>query len=41
VAHTSPDGALEWDTQDQSEASAQRVAEMLQLIVSLREYQLA
>ena len=41
VAHTSSDGALEWDTQDQSEASAQRVAEMLQLIVSLREYQLA
>ena len=35
------DGQLSWDTEQASEASVQRVGELLQLIVALREYQYA
>ena len=35
------DGQLAWDTEQASEASVQRVGELLQLIVALREYQYA
>ena len=41
VAHASEEGGLSWDTDEQRAASMRRVAEMLQLIVSLREYQFA
>ncbi|MCI0823559.1 MAG: hypothetical protein J4N90_02335, partial [Chloroflexi bacterium] len=34
-------GEFGWDTSDQLEASKARVSELLQLIVSLREYQYA
>ena len=35
------DGHLAWDTEQASESSVQRVGELLQLIVALREYQYA
>ena len=41
VDHASALGDLAWDTEGESAASTERVLEMLQLIVSLREYQLA
>ena len=41
VGHASEDGYLNWKDEDSSEASAKRVGEMLQLIVSLRDYQFA
>ena len=41
VSHATEDGMLRWSTQQDSESSPQRVGEMLQLIVSLREYQFA
>ena len=39
VDHADDSGALKWDTAGEASASTQRVSEMLQLIVSLREYQ--
>ena len=42
VSHASPAGALRWSGSEQDvSASTQRVSEMLQLIVSLRDYQYA
>ncbi len=41
VDHASEDGPLEWRTEQESESSSQRIGEMLQLVVSLREYQFA
>ncbi|ETX07147.1 DUF1800 domain-containing protein [Candidatus Entotheonella palauensis] len=41
IRHTSVGGPLTWDTAQASEASTQRVGELLQLIVSLRDYQFA
>ena len=41
VSHAAEEGSLRWGSPQGSEASRQRVGEMLQLIVSLREYQLA
>jgi hypothetical protein len=41
IDHASPGGALKWDTQQEVKASTERVSEMLQLIVSLRDYQYA
>jgi uncharacterized protein (DUF1800 family) len=41
VDHASNDGVLRWSTEQDSAKSAQRVSEMLQLIVSLRDYQYA
>ena len=41
VSHAIEDGTLRWGSPQESEASRRRVGEMLQLIVSLREYQLA
>ena len=41
VDHASEDGSLGWSSEQESESSSQRVGEMLQLIVSLREYQFA
>ena len=41
VSHAGEDGTLRWGGTQESEASRRRVGEMLQLIVSLREYQLA
>ena len=34
-------GEIRWDTEEVSAASTERVGELLQLIVSLREYQYA
>ena len=39
VDHAQETGDLRWATEAQSEQSVQRVGEMLQLVVSLREYQ--
>ena len=39
VDHADDSGTLRWDTESEASASTQRVSEMLQLIVSLREYQ--
>ena len=42
VSHARPAGTLRWSGSEQEvSASAQRVSEMLQLIVSLRDYQYA
>ena len=41
IDHAALDGSLDWATPQQSELSTQRVSEMLQLIVSLREFQYA
>ena len=42
VSHASPAGTLRWGGSEQDvSASTQRVSEMLQLIVSLRDYQYA
>jgi uncharacterized protein (DUF1800 family) len=41
VDHASPGGALSWSTEQDAEKSSDRVSEMLQLIVSLRDYQYA
>ena len=42
VGHASPEGTLRWGGSEQDvSASTQRVSEMLQLIVSLRDYQYA
>ena len=41
VSHAAEDGTLRWNTREESESSTQRVGEMLQLIVSLRDYQFA
>jgi hypothetical protein len=41
VDHASEAGALRWGSEQESDVSTRRVAEMLQLIVSLREYQYA
>ena len=39
VDQAAPLGPVRWDTEEQSEASTNRVAEMLQLITATREYQ--
>ena len=39
VDHASTDGTLRWGTEQEATSSTGRAAEMLQLIVSLREYQ--
>ena len=41
VDFTSEKGEVRWDTGESSQASTERVGELLQLIVSLREYQYA
>ena len=41
VSHASDGGPLTWHTDEQTAASDQRVADMLRLIVSLRDYQFA
>jgi hypothetical protein len=41
VEHASNDGILRWSAEQDSAKSAERVSEMLQLIVSLRDYQYA
>lgn len=41
IDHTARDGDLGWDTQPQADLSTKRVSEMLQLIVSLRDFQYA
>jgi uncharacterized protein (DUF1800 family) len=41
VDHASNDGALRWGTEQDAAKSAARVSEVLQLIVSLRDYQYA
>ena len=41
VSHAAEGGVLFWATDDQADTSTQRIAEMLQLIVSLRDYQYA
>jgi hypothetical protein len=41
VSHAGEDGTLRWGETQESDASRRRIGEMLQLIVSLREYQLA
>jgi hypothetical protein len=41
VSHASEDGPLGWGEEEHSAASTRRVGEMLQLIVSLRDYQFA
>jgi uncharacterized protein (DUF1800 family) len=41
VSHAEEEGRLSWGTQQESDTSTQRVGEMLQLIVSLRDYQFA
>ena len=41
VSHASEVGALHWGTQQDDDSSTQRIAEMLQLVVSLKEYQFA
>ena len=41
IDHVAPDGNLAWDTQPQADLSTQRVSEILQLIVSLRDFQYA
>ena len=39
VEHASPSGPLRWGSERETDNSTERVAEMLQLIVSLRDYQ--
>ena len=39
VEHATVGGALGWNTEQESSQSGRRVGEMLQLIVSLRDYQ--
>ena len=39
VSHADQDGPLRWSSEEESSSSAQRVGEMLQLIVSLRDFQ--
>ena len=41
IGHVSAGGNLRWGTEQESDASTERVTETLQLIVSLREYQYA
>ena len=41
VDHASDDGDLTWGSESEIEQSTQRVTEMLQLVVSLRDYQYA
>lgn len=41
IDHASPGGSLTWGDQQQTAASSERVSELLQLIVSLRDYQYA
>ena len=41
VEHASEAGALRWGSGREAESSKERVAEMLQLVVSTREYQYA
>ena len=41
VEHANEDGTLRWDTEQEASSATQRAAEMLQLIVSLRDYQYA
>ena len=41
VGHAGSSGPLRWGSQQDAGASTERVAEMLQLIVSLRDYQYA
>jgi hypothetical protein len=41
VDHASAGGALKWGTNQEAKESTERVSEMLQLIVSLRDYQYA
>ena len=41
VAHAEQEGEVRWANQEESDASARRVTEMLQLIAASREYQLA
>jgi hypothetical protein len=41
IDHASVDGNLNWDAGQDSAKSNERVSEMLQLIVSLRDYQYA
>ena len=41
VDHAAPRGNLQWGTEQQNADSSERVSEMLQLIVSLRDYQYA
>ena len=41
VDHASAGGTLAWDTEPEAAASTERVSEMLQLIVSLRDYHYA
>ena len=41
VGHASSSGSLRWGSQQDKDSSTARVAEMLQLIVSLRDYQYA
>ena len=41
VDFTSEKGEVRWDTEESSQVSTERVGELLQLIVSLREYQYA
>ena len=41
VAHAELEGPLRWVSPKDTESSTKRVAEMLQLVVSLREYQFA
>ena len=39
IAHSAEGGTLHWDSEQESRSSTHRVTEMLQLIVSLRDYQ--
>jgi hypothetical protein len=41
VEHASSGGTLRWATSQDVQSSHERISEMLQLIVSLREYQYA
>jgi hypothetical protein len=41
IDHTSQGGSLTWGDEQQTAASCDRVSELLQLIVSLRDYQYA
>jgi hypothetical protein len=41
VDHASEAGVLRWNSEDESTVSTARVSEVLQLIVSLRDYQYA
>jgi len=41
VDHAGASGALKWGSEQDSAASTHRVSEMLQLVVSTRDYQYA